>query len=515
MGTIDAGALLDDRYRIIARRASGATATVWETQDEFLRRRVAVKILFEHLAADDQFMDRFVDEARTAATVNHPNLVAVYDSITDHPGMVLEWIDGPDLRQRLDESTLEPSEAASIGAAIADGLAALHAHGLVHRDVKPANILLTATGVPKLTDFGIATANAGDRTATGIVLGTAKYLAPEQVRGGEIDGRADVFALAAVLYEALSGTPPWSREGDLPTALARLEEDPRDLRITHPHLPEGLTGAVMRGLSREPSDRWPTAAAFATALRGSMALRGGSTLPPPPIRTSGASATVALPAAPTPALPAPSPTARPGPRVRYRRKRWPRVVGLLIVAAIAALGWSLVAAIDSGDDASDGSPAGSTNDGNDGTDLVIARSNAFDPEGTGAPGEHNDRALFAIDGDPSTVWTTERYSSRDLGSKSGVGLVLTLDREQDIRRVTVHTADAQDWALEVRVASGITVDDATSIGDFGEVRGTGSGLGTVADVSVSGRGDTVVVWLTDLGAGFLPISLAITEVTIG
>ena len=504
VGTIDIGVLLDERYRIVARRAAGATATVWETEDEFLRRRVAVKVLHEHLAADDGFLDRFVEEARTAATVNHPNLVAVYDSIVDQPGIVLEWIDGPDLRQRLDEGPLEPAEASRLGAAICDGLAALHAHGLVHRDVKPANILLTTDGVPKLTDFGIATANAGDRTATGVVLGTAKYLAPEQVRGGELDGRADVFALSAVLYEALTGTPPWSREGDLPTALARLEEDPADLRITHPHLPAGLSGTIMRGLSREMSDRWASADAFAVALRG------GSALAPPPIRPGAA--TVALPAAlpPPPSTPRPAPPATASPRVRNRRKKWPRVVGFFVVAAIALLGWTLLSAIDGDDPAPDtGNPAPSDGDG---TGTIVAAT-AFDPEGTGAPGEHNERAVFAIDGDEATSWTTERYRGRDLGSKSGVGLVLTLDEVRDLHTVTIHT-DAQDWAVEIRVTTGVSANTATAIDDFGDAQGRASGLGDVADVTVSARGDTVVVWLTDLGAGTLPISLAIREVTI-
>jgi serine/threonine-protein kinase len=487
----DTGLLLDGRYRIVTRRASGATATVWETEDEFLRRRVAVKILHEHLAADPDVRARFIEEARTAATVNHPNLVAVYDSIVDQPGIVLEWVDGPDLRQRLDEGILAAEEAVEIGVAVCAGLAALHARGLVHRDIKPANILLTRSGQPKLTDFGIATANAGDRTATGVVLGTAKYLAPEQVRGRDLDGRADLFALAAVLYEALAGNPPWERDGDLATALARLEEEPTDLRDLRPDLPATLRTAVMRGLAREPAARWSDVADFATALQG------GSTLSPPPeppLRPQG-------PGRPTVAMTVP-PAATP--RVRSRRRRWPRVVGFIVVAAIAALGWTLVSSVDGND------PPPITGD-----DVVSIRSaTAFDPEGTGAPGEHDERAPLAIDLDPATAWPTERYATRDLGAKSGVGLVLALDRVADIERVTIRTEGATDWATEIRVATGMSAEQASAITDFGPARGGGSGLGPVADLTLGARGDAVVVWITDLGAGDTPIRLAISEITI-
>ncbi|MEZ5246824.1 MAG: serine/threonine-protein kinase [Acidimicrobiales bacterium] len=507
---IDAGLLLDGRYRIIARRAAGATATVWETDDEFLRRRVAVKILHDHLAADHDFRARFVDEARTAATVNHPNLVAVYDSIRDQPGIVLEWVDGPDLRQRLDQGSLTPTEVIEIGASIADGLAALHTHRLVHRDVKPANILLTVGGTPKLTDFGIATANAGDRTATGIVLGTAKYLAPEQVRGREVDGRTDLFALAAVLYESLAGTPPWSRDGDLPTALARLEEDPPDLRDTHPHLPPALSATVMRGLEREPEDRWPGMTEFAAALRN------GSTLSPPPSRPTNPTAnrTAAIPSSgpPTVAL---APARRSPTRVRPRRRRWPRLVGAGIVIAIAALGWTLVSSVGGGTTTPPVDPARA--DGTDDGDLLglaVRSVVAFDPEGTGTPGEHNDRAVLAIDRDLATGWPTERYATRDLGAKSGVGLLLTLVQVSDVETVTIHTDGADDWAVEIHVATGITAADADSIADFGAPEGLGTSLGSTAEIPVGARGDTVLVWLTDLGRGETPIMMTVAEVTI-
>jgi serine/threonine protein kinase len=503
VGSIGAGSVLDERYRIIERRASGATATVWKAEDNFLRRCVAIKILHDHLASDPELLSRFVDEARTAATVNHPALVAVYDSILDQPGIVLEWIEGPDLRQRLDRGPIRPDDIAEIGATICDGLTALHNEGLIHRDVKPANILLTGDGQPKLTDFGIATDNAGDRTATGVVLGTAKYLAPEQVRGRNLDGRTDVFALAAVLYEALAGRPPWVREGDLPTALARLEEDPVDLREIQPDIAPHVTNAVMAGLEREPDDRWPSAAAFRDALRGASTRSGSTTrsiVTSPDLQT-----TENLPSRPDPTL-AVDVAVTPGPRVRPRRRLWPRLIVPATMIAIAVLGWTLVTAID-GD-------SGSTvaSDASGGPRVVTA--DAFDPEGSGPTGEHNDRAHLAIDGDTSTAWPTERYDARDLGAKSGVGLVLGLDRVADLSTVAIRTQGSDDWAAEIYVSTGMTADGATGIASFGEVAGTAEDLGAIAEITLDSRGDTVVIWLTDLGVGELPVHLAIAEVTI-
>ena len=505
MVAVEPGALLDERYRLVAARASGATATVWEAEDEFLRRKVAVKILHAHLTDDADLLDRFRAEAHTAATVSHPNLVAVFDSIRDHPGMVMEWVDGPDLRRRLDAGRLSPAETAGLGVDLCAALAELHRHGLVHRDVKPANVLIAPTGAPKLTDFGIATANAGDRTATGIVLGTAKYLAPEQVQGGDVDGRTDVFALAAVLYEALIGEPPWVRDGDLPTAIARLEDDAPELSRRRPEIPAELASAIMRGLAREPDERWASAGAFSSALLGGSGLPAP---PPPPVvtpepRTGPPTSTTSGPSKypPTTRVATDRPPADRRP-MRPRRRRWPRVVGTLILLAIGVLGWTLIV----GPDGDTSAPAG------DGGDIRIVAVEAFDPEGTGPPGEHDDRAPDAADGDTSTSWPTERYESRTLGVKSGVGLILTLDAVHPIAAVDIRTQSSTDWGLTVHA----TADDAAgadSIADFGPPVATASGLATIATVPVDARARTVVLWFTDLGTGPLPIRLDVVEVT--
>ena len=499
MTLVEIGALLDERYRIIARRAAGATATVWEAEDGFLRRQVAIKILHDHMAADTELLSRFVDEARTATTVSHGSLVAVYDSIQDHPGIVMEWVDGPDLRQRLDQGPLDGAETARIGAAIADGLAELHQHGLIHRDVKPANILLSSDGTPKLTDFGITTANAGDRTATGIVLGTPKYLAPEQVRGETLDARTDLFALAAVLYESVSGHAPWVRDGDLPTAIARLSDDPDDLRTTRPDLPASLTASIMRGLERHPDDHWPNATVFADSLRGS------STMEPPPGRPE---ATRVLPIVEL-ARPANAPRTKTpkgdGVPVRTQRRLWPRLLGLTVMAAVALLGWTLVSSFADDDPITPPLAA---------APIQIVPAEAFDPDGSGSPGEHNARAPLAIDGDPDSYWPTEQYDTRNFGTKSGVGLILQLDRVHPISEITIATQASTNRSVEIRVTEAETVGAADTIAAFGPAIHTESGLGPEAILRLDATGDTVVMWFTDLGDGEIPIRLAVGEVTI-
>lgn len=241
-----AGRLLAERYRLRRLIATGGMAQVWEADDEVLSRPVAVKLLHARLAADSSFVSRFRAEAIAAARLAHPAIVSIYDTCNDdgHEAIVMELVRGTTLRRLLDERhALDPGEATAIAVQVADAHEAAHRAGLVHRDVKPANILLSDDGRVLVADFGIAKASAGaDLTQDGMMIGTAKYLAPEQVEGKPVDARTDVYALGIVLYESLCGRPPFQADTDAATALARLNQEP-------------LRPRQMRGGSRR---RWST-----------------------------------------------------------------------------------------------------------------------------------------------------------------------------------------------------------------------------------------------------------------
>ncbi len=210
--------------------------TVWIADDPVLSRRVAVKVLRGDLAADAPTRRRFRNEAIAAARLNHPNIVATYDTGDDPDAayIVMELVDGPTVRDLVDErGQLSVRDVLRIGIQVAAALEAAHQAHLVHRDVKPANVLVPSSGPVKVTDFGIAKASdADDLTKTGMVMGTARYLAPEQVNGGTADARSDVYALGLVLYEMLCGSPPFGGDNHVATAMARLSTSAPPIRAT-------------------------------------------------------------------------------------------------------------------------------------------------------------------------------------------------------------------------------------------------------------------------------------------
>ena len=247
-------------------------AEVWVATDMQLDRRVAVKWLKPNLATDPVVAERFRREAIAVAELNHPNIVAVHD-VFEHDGrqaVVMQLVDGKSLRQLLDsQKRLGPELTIHIGAAVASALDEAHRAGFVHRDVKPANILVTSDGRVLLTDFGIAKGldiADTDLTSDNVMMGTAKYLSPEQVRGRKLDGRADLYSLGLVLYECLAGRVPFQGETDADTALARLQRDPTDLARLRPTLPVGLINLIHRTLARNPAHRPPTGADLRAAL---------------------------------------------------------------------------------------------------------------------------------------------------------------------------------------------------------------------------------------------------------
>lgn len=261
------GTLLCGRYRLEHHLASGGMGEVWRASDVTLNRPVAVKLLHDHLGRDPDLVERFRREARAAARLNHPGIVSVYDTCIDggRQAIVLQLVEGPDLRTYLARvGQLDGSQTITLGVAVADALAAAHDAGIVHRDVKPANILLGPDRA-MVTDFGVAKAlDETDHTATGSMLGSVRYLAPEQVRGATPDGRSDLFSLGVVLYECLSGSVPWEASTPAATALARLDTPPRPLPAG---VSPALAAVVSRCLATDPGDRYPDARNLVAALR--------------------------------------------------------------------------------------------------------------------------------------------------------------------------------------------------------------------------------------------------------
>jgi eukaryotic-like serine/threonine-protein kinase len=262
------------RYRIERVLGGGGMAVVYCARDEELNRTVAVKLLAEHLTEDPEFRERFLGEARIAARLSHPNVVAVYDAGEDdgRPFIVMELVEGETLGDLFARcGRLPANDVVHLGSQAAAGLAHAHAHGLVHRDVKPHNLLLRTDGVLKIADFGIARAVASATrrlTSAGTILGTAAYLAPEQASGGEVTAAADVYALGAVLYEALAGCAPF--EGRTPFELLTARQQDAVVPVSErvAGVPRALEEVVMRCLARNPSYRPASAGEVERLLAG-------------------------------------------------------------------------------------------------------------------------------------------------------------------------------------------------------------------------------------------------------
>jgi eukaryotic-like serine/threonine-protein kinase len=257
-----------NRYTVEGPIARGGMADVYLARDQVLDRLVAVKVLFPEFARDPSFVERFRREAHNAASLNHPNIVGVYDWGQEHGTyfIVMEYVEGQSLRDILRaQGTFPAVQAAAIGAEIADALAFAHANGVVHRDVKPGNVLITPAGQVKVTDFGIS-ANPTDAaqglTQTGSVMGTATYFSPEQAQGFPVDGRTDVYALGVVLYEMVCGFPPFQADSPVAVAMKHVREQPMPPSQFVPDLPPDLNTVIMAALAKDVTARYQSADAL-------------------------------------------------------------------------------------------------------------------------------------------------------------------------------------------------------------------------------------------------------------
>ncbi|MEU6409447.1 protein kinase [Microbispora sp. NPDC046933] len=271
-------------YTVEAVVGRGGMATVYRARDQRLGRAVALKVLAPQLAHDDRFRDRFVRESRMVASIDHPNIIPVYEAgeRDDLLFIAMRYVEGSDLRKLVQsEGALPVGRANPLFAQIASALDAAHAHGLVHRDVKPANILVTRSDHVYLTDFGLTKSSAAEAglTSHGHFMGTPRYVAPEQIRGLPVDGRSDLYAFACVVYEALAGQPPFQRDTELALLYAHVSHDPPPLTPYRPDLPHAVNAVIRQALAKSPAERFATCQAFVSALRD--AISGGAGDPAP------------------------------------------------------------------------------------------------------------------------------------------------------------------------------------------------------------------------------------------
>jgi serine/threonine-protein kinase len=361
------GARLEDRYRLVEPVATGGMGEVWRGEDELLGRTVAVKLLHRRLAGDPGFGARFRGEARAMAALHHPNVADVYDygETTDGIYIVMAWVDGPPLSDRIAEAgRLDSATTVSIVTQTARALQAVHDAGVVHRDVKPANLVVAPDGHVVLIDFGVAvTEGAPGVTAVNEVVGTALYMAPEQVAKRPVTPATDIYALGAVAYHCLAGHPPFLGDNALAVALRHLDDDP-------PPLPDdvdpALRALVTTAMAKEPTRRFPSAAAMADAAQaGSTFTHATATLPAPRAATP-------VPAAEAPRRRADAATEAPSRRAGARRA----ILGGAL-AGLAALAAVVLVA----------DPTGSLRGPSTEPDRPPAATQDADPDPTGPDGQ--------------------------------------------------------------------------------------------------------------------------------
>jgi len=344
--TPDGGSFVDEarRYELGSRIATGGMGEVWRGTDTVLNRSVAIKLLKAEYADDATFRSRFEIEARHAASLHHPGVAAVYDfgeagpaggSTVHRPYLVMELVDGQPLSALLlPGQPLDPDVTKDLMAQAADAIGAAHTAGIVHRDVKPANLLVTPTGTVKITDFGIARAAEGMAlTETGQVMGTPQYLSPEQAQGLTATPASDVYSLGVVAFECLAGRRPFVADTAVATALAHLREPVPDLP---PDIPSDLAAVVRRAMSKAPDERFADGTAFAAALRdpSSVPPLVGAVPPPPPSTDATQVLAGAAPVAAAP-LTTSTPTAPPTSHTAGHRGPWAWILlAVLIVAGI-------------------------------------------------------------------------------------------------------------------------------------------------------------------------------------
>ncbi len=435
------GTTLSGRYRLESRIGSGGMSTVYRAHDETLERFVAIKLMNREVASDSDQLERFRREARAVARLSHPNIVHVIDAGEDEgrPYIVLEYVDGETLKDRIRRlGRLDITEAVAYCVEIARALGCAHAHHVVHRDVKPQNVLIDPDGTAKVTDFGIArTLEEEGLTVDGRVLGTTDYVSPEQALGHPVTGQSDLYSLGVVLYEMLTGELPFRGETQVAVAMRHVREPMPDVRAARPEVSAALAAVIDRATAKDLSERYADDAEMTADLEAALALEAN--------RAGEADGQVT---AVLDALPADTRRRVPF-SVRHRRAGRT----LLELAVVLVVAGAVAAVVLAGG----GGPSHRGRGASGGTTPVavalcssLSCTNAYNPYGRGGIAQENAEAKHAVDGNPQTSWTTDNYYGGTIDGKPGVGIYVSGHGEEAAVKMVVRTItpgfDAQVWA---------------------------------------------------------------------
>jgi len=471
------GELIAERYELEELVGTGGMSSVYRAHDRLLERDVALKVLHEQFASDTDYVERFRREARSVAQLSHPNIVTVIDRgyEGDRQFIVFEYIAGENLKSLIDrEGPLPEDEAVRLTLQIARALGFAHEHGLVHRDVKPQNVLLNGDGQAKVTDFGIARSLdvKGGLTQTGTVLGTSDYIAPEQARGSRVDAQSDIYSLGAVLYELLTGEVPFPGDNFVAVAMRHINEPPPSVREHRPDVSPRLDAAIRRAMAKQPRDRFASMSDFCTELSACLG---------PETAASGAETMVVAPS-----------------KKRGRRRRqprppaerpsiWPLILLLGGLAVLAGILAAVFALTDSGSQLSGLVDKKTTTAST--APVHFTSATAYDPDGDNA--EHDSAARYAIDGDSGTYWNTEHYDGAL--PKAGVGLVVDLGTAKKLSQLVVRS-DTPGFTAVIKSGSSAT-GPFTKVSDPQDVGGN-----TTFTLKDGPARQYYLVWITDLGS---------------
>jgi serine/threonine-protein kinase len=424
------GTTLSGRYRLESRIGSGGMSTVYRAHDETLDRFVAIKLMNREVASDSDQLERFRREARAVARLSHPNIVHVIDAGEDEgrPYIVFEYIDGETLKEQIRRlGRLDIPDAVAYCVEIARALGAAHSNNVVHRDVKPQNVLIDNEGTAKVTDFGIArTLEEKGLTADGRVLGTTDYVSPEQALGKDVTGQSDLYSLGVVLYEMLTGELPYHGENQVAVAMMHVREQVPDVRALRPEVSAAVAAVIDRATAKELSQRYADDAEMIADLEQALALetnRAG---------TADGQVTAVIDSLP--------PETREQVALSIRRPRAALAVALL--AALLIAGAITVLLLNTKPTTTHHRRHGGGSGALVPLQLCSSLSctNAYNPYGKGGIAQDNSGAKYVVDGDLGTSWQTDQYYGGNLDGKPGVGIYVSGKDAVAARRMVVYTS---------------------------------------------------------------------------